>query len=132
MTVAISNANYGKQHHKNTAANAFRHALWNYLIAKKCSSWSGEPQRILDWTQKITDLHEDFLPNKPLAREMDLHNNKVGRHLYTKMGDLSVEALISLLQEKTDASQFVSQIEELTKLPEGQLAHIVEADKNEG
>ena len=33
--VKISNEHYGLQHHKNNATNAFRHALWNFLIVKK-------------------------------------------------------------------------------------------------
>ncbi len=131
-TVSLSNANYGKEHHKNTPANAFRHAIWNYLIAQKCSSWSKDSQRILDWTQKITDLHEELLPNKPLAREMDLHNNKVGRKIYAKEPELSEQALVILIKGKTADSKFVSQIEELSELPEDQLAHIVEAENNEG
>ena len=33
-SVAVATELYGKSHHKNTPANAFRHALWSYLIAQ--------------------------------------------------------------------------------------------------
>ena len=37
---------------------------------------------IISWTKEITDWHEDFSPNKELARAMDLHNNFIGRELF--------------------------------------------------
>lgn len=33
-TMQISSELYGRKHHKNGPANAFRHALWNILIVK--------------------------------------------------------------------------------------------------
>ena len=67
--VKISDEHYGKLHHKNNATNAFRHALWSYLIAKKCSIWRRNKIKVIRWTEKITDWHEEFSPNKPLERK---------------------------------------------------------------
>ena len=57
-------------------ADAFRHCLWNALLAYQV----GE-----DMAKKLADAHE--LPEAPkdnnsnVEREMDLHNNRVGRRL---------------------------------------------------
>lgn len=80
-TVAICDELYGKKHHSNGPENAVRHALWNILIVQQ-SIQRGRPlKRALAWAKMITDWHEDFSPNMPLARAMDLHNNRVGRSL---------------------------------------------------
>jgi len=34
----IATLNFGRKHYQNGQANAFRHALWNVLIAQKCMS----------------------------------------------------------------------------------------------
>jgi len=81
-TLKICDEKFGNAHHKNNKANAFRHALWNFLIAEKCFRRNNSVEKSIFWTKKITDLHEELSPNKSLARTMDLHNNEVGRKLF--------------------------------------------------
>ncbi len=81
-TIEICDISFGKKHHEDNPTNAFRHALWNFLISEKCYRVSWSLEKTMLWTQKITDLHENLFPNKPLAKEMDLHNNLVGRELF--------------------------------------------------
>ncbi|MDX1313885.1 MAG: hypothetical protein R3356_00165 [Eudoraea sp.] len=111
--VAECNLQYGKEHHRNTAANAFRHALWNYYIARACYGQNTKMEKVLQWAEKFTDWHEDFSKNPPLARKMDLHNNGVGRILFEKEPNLSQEDLIGILRSKAVASVKVISLEEI-------------------
>ena len=53
-----------------TQVNAYRHAMWNAVMTDKI----GE-----DKAKQFADAHEDF-PNNPVEhKEMDLHNNALGR-----------------------------------------------------
>ena len=115
----ISTEHYIKKHYLNGRANAFRHALWNYLIAKNCSEWSKNKGKVLEWTKNITDWHEFAFPNRKLARKMDLHNNEIGRRLFLKHEKESV------LKEMTKKSIFIDSDSDLTVL-EKQLVHIAE------
>ncbi len=99
--IAISTKNYGKLHHKNGPANAFRHAFWNYLIAKRCFNWQRNEEAVLVWAKKVTDWHEDSFPNKKLPREMDLHNNEVGRFIFVQNIEKSEQEIVELLKQMT-------------------------------
>ncbi|WP_430965043.1 DUF6973 domain-containing protein [Spongiimicrobium sp. 2-473A-2-J] len=123
--VKISNKLYGNLHHKNGPENAFRHALWNYLIAKKCYRWRPKTEKILFWTAAITHLHELFSPNSELAKAMDLHNNKVGRELFLANMDKEIAEVVLLLEEMTLASQKVTELGEIRQYGT-KLIHIVE------
>ena len=81
-TYRISQREFPDIHGKLNKANAFRHALWNALIARNCSRFSKNMDSVLNWTKKITDWHEEFAPNDLLAKEMDLHNNRIGREVF--------------------------------------------------
>lgn len=83
-TIDICDIRFGDQHHLNNPTNAFRHAYWNYLICAKCFKVSGTADEVASWAQKITDIHEDLSPNNDIAREMDLHNNRIGREIFLK------------------------------------------------
>ena len=112
--VEICNRLYGQLHHEDNRTNAFRHALWNYLICKYCFSVAGSREKAVRWSKEITDLHERLSPNETLARKMDLHNNRIGREIFLKFSG-SEKEIISFLQQKTrEAVQVVSpaQIEE--------------------
>ncbi|MDN3595841.1 DUF6973 domain-containing protein [Zunongwangia endophytica] len=74
---------FGKKHYRDTQENAFRHAYWNFLIAEKLFRRNNSVEKSLNWTKKITDLHERLAPNKKLAQFMDLHNNEVGRKIFS-------------------------------------------------
>jgi hypothetical protein len=97
----ISTMHYGREHYKNTPANAFRHALWNYLIAHNCSKWSSSQSNILQWTKTITDWHENAFANRELPRAMDFHNNEVGRKLYIHNSPEPLDTAIQLLSNST-------------------------------
>ncbi len=113
--VKISDDLYGKLHHRNNVTNAFRHALWNFLIAYKCSYWRKNKRKALKWTRKITDWHEEFSPNAPLEKEMDLHNNYIGRKLFIENVDESVDGFLEILNDKVQEAQFISTKDEIKK-----------------
>lgn len=123
--VKISDEHYGKLHHKNNATNAFRHALWNFLIAKKCSSWRRNKRKAIRFAQKITDWHEEFSPNMPLEKEMDLHNNHIGRKLFILNDEKPIDDFILVLKEKVSKAQKISSLDEI-KLYSNDLVYIQE------
>lgn len=98
--IQLSTENYGTKHYQNGQANAFRHALWNILIAKYCTASSSAIQRALQWAKKITDWHEETFFSKELPMKMDFHNNEVGRNLFKanpqNTQELFVEELLKL------------------------------------
>tara|TARA_Y100000588_G_C13752584_1_gene710372 strand:- start:178 stop:663 length:486 start_codon:yes stop_codon:yes gene_type:complete len=95
----ISSANYGRQHQKNGRANAFRHAFWNYLIAKRCLGWNKNEKVVLQWAKKVTDWHETAFQNEELAKRMDLHNNEVGGFIFEQNTEKTEEEIIELLKQ---------------------------------
>lgn len=113
-TIQICNSNFGKAHHRNTPANAVRHALWNYLICEKCYYFSRSVEKVTDWSKKITDLHEKLAPNSDLAKKMDLHNNQIGRKLFEEHISENPE-IISILKEKMKEAVQISGFEEIEK-----------------
>lgn len=117
QAVALSNRLYGKLHHEDNRANAFRHALWNYLICKYCLPVAGSPEKAVNWSKRITDLHERLSPNEGLAKMMDLHNNRLGRELFLNSFRKKEEMLTVLQQKTTEAVQVktVAEIEEQKK-----------------
>jgi len=96
-TMQICEKLYPQKHQKNGRENAFRHALWNYLICKFCFPISGNLNTVRTWSDQFTQLHEKLSPNKELAKAMDLHNNRVGQVLFTKK-EHSVKEIIEILQ----------------------------------
>lgn len=80
----IASRLFPETHANNGIGNAFRHALWNCLILSYCCKISS-PQKSLLWCEKMTSMHEELFPNQPLEKEMDLHNNEIGRKLFMKM-----------------------------------------------
>ena len=111
--IRICNVVFGKLHHKNNPTNAFRHALWNFIIAKECLKWYGTMEKVIAWAKTITDWHEAFSPNPPLAREMDLHNNRIGRDLFVKHINSTLEEVILILKEMTSKALKISVLKEL-------------------
>lgn len=104
--VSICDRLFGKTHHKDNKANAFRHALWNMLLVRNALKTGSSPKAAAGWAKELTDWHEDFSPNRELARAMDLHNNNTGRVLYReKFGIKQVknqqitQALLPLLED---------------------------------
>lgn len=115
--MAISQKEYGSKHHLSNPANAFRHALWVILIARKCVKWKNDEERAIAWAKKFTDWHEDFSPNKALERAMDLHNNKVGTLFFQKVKDNNDPEIISFLKQKASEAEKIKTIEDTEKHP---------------
>lgn len=59
---------------EDTKKDAFRHAYWNVLMAKRIS---------LSWAQAFSAAHESETNNWDATR-MDLHNNSIGRGEYNR------------------------------------------------
>lgn len=112
-TIRICNKRFGKKHHKNNMTNAYRHALWNYLISEECFKIFGSLEKTLDWSKKITDLHENLSPNKEMSRIMDLHNNKIGRQLFEKFHSAKNVNILQILEEKMQQAKKVETVEEI-------------------
>jgi len=112
-TMQISSDLYGKAHHKNGPANAFRHAMWNVLIAKAAFRKFQNVEKSIAWAEKVTDLHEKLAPNSPLETAMDLHNNKMGRLFFEEILELSEEKMINLLQKRAENAQKVTKTSEI-------------------
>ncbi|MDC6366370.1 hypothetical protein PP183_09845 [Muricauda sp. AC10] len=116
---------YGRLHFRNGPANAFRHAYWNYAIAEKCLSVRRNENKVLTWTKKVTDWHENAFPNRELDKLMDLHNNKVGRHIFMKTIQQPKTNVLEIFKEMTTQSQKITAPEDITKL-ENRLVHIID------
>ncbi len=113
-TIKICDHLYEKEHHNNGTENAFRHALWNYLICEKCYPISGSVKIVRDWSDHITGLHEKLSPNQKLAKAMDLHNNRVGQFLFSE-NTLSEGEIIGRLEQKMNKAIKVINVLEIEK-----------------
>ena len=116
-TIAICDKLFGKAHHKNNATNAFRHALWNILIALYCYQKNNTVEKSVCWAKTITDLHEKIAPNTPIETTMDLHNNTIGRQLFIehKLHAASESSIVDLLLKKLKSSVLVASIDDINK-----------------
>lgn len=117
QTFRISQKEFPNIHGKLNKANAFRHALWNILIAKKCAKFSNNTKSIIGWAKKITDWHEEFSPNEELAEAMDFHNNKIGRDMYEDLGEESIHKIVSILKESLEKAMKVNLASDIKKYP---------------
>lgn len=122
--ISICDTLYGYKHHRNTAANGFRHALWNFLIARDCSRNSKNHEKVLRWTKSITDWHEKFSKNNMVEMAMDFHNNKVGRILFRENQDLSEQELVSFLIKLADSSVKIRTGEDISSTDHKTLVHL--------
>lgn len=111
-TVKVCNTHFGEKHHKNNSTNAFRHALWNFLICEKCYKVSNSIEKASLWAEKITSLHELLSPNRELPKIMDLHNNRIGRELFERNASNSMD-IIPLLKEMMGNALQVYTVEEI-------------------
>ena len=114
-TMQIVQEKFPDIHGKDNKANAFRHALWNALIASNCYRIKKDVELVLSWTQRITDWHEDFSPNKPLARAMDIHNNQIGRGVFRECLEMEEQALCEILTEQLTTAVQIASLEEMQK-----------------
>lgn len=105
-TFNIAKKEYPKTNSNDGEGNAFRHALWCCLIMMYCCKISS-PEKSLNFTKKMTDLHEELFPNKPLETKMDLHNNKFGM-------DFFMEMLPGIHRQFFESSFFIETLKEKT------------------
>ncbi|MGB3773867.1 MAG: hypothetical protein WA951_01300 [Leeuwenhoekiella sp.] len=112
-TMLIAQREYGDAHKGNTKANAFRHALWNVLIAKDCLQWRDNFEDVLIWTEKITAKHEKLAPNKLLPRAMDLHNNKIGLDHCKELVNKEETEIVEFLKKMAKKAQKIEQVAEI-------------------
>ena len=121
-TISTCNDCFGKKHHGDTRSNAFRHALWNYLICEQCFEIAGSIEKAINWSKRITDLHEDLSPNSKLAKEMDLHNNRIGRDLFAENHKIQLDH-VEELQKMTRNAVKISSVEDI-KAAKNELVYI--------
>jgi len=76
---------------EDSKADALRHAFWNILIAKEINS---------DFAQEMATVHESA-SSSGRAKEMDLHNNLVGRKLFEQFPNATTDQFLALLLSKT-------------------------------
>ncbi len=103
---------FGKSHHGNNRANAFRHAFWNVLICQKTLKWTKNQKKSMIWAEKVTFLYEKVTQNENLAKMMDLHNNGIGRILFSSIFDQNEEEIIENLTILMKNAQKIVKIEE--------------------
>jgi|26BtaG_2_1085354.scaffolds.fasta_scaffold00005_167 CRISPR/Cas system-associated endonuclease Cas3-HD len=114
QTMRICNKLYGESHHGDNRANAIRHALWNILIAQKTIKTLKTQEKAISWAEHITSLHEELMPNRPLEKAMDLHNNEVGRIFFPELQDSSKEEIIEYLEKKASEAVKIKTVEDVT------------------
>lgn len=125
-SVAYASKYYGKTHHQNTPANAFRHAVWNYLIIRGCYNKPEQLESGLSWAKKITDIHEELFQNDELAKIMDLHNNRIGRKVFSINVDKSEAEMIEIFREMTRNSLKINSMADLKSIDEISMIHMVD------
>ena len=124
-TLKIAQREFPDIHDQHNRANAFRHALWNFLIANQCSIFSSDLNKILDWAKKITDWHEEFSPNKEMAKLMDLHNNAIGRNRFADFGKNPRNEIVKILKEEVLIARQVNNKSDFQKF-KNQLVYLEE------
>lgn len=112
-TVQICDRLFGNSHNGNNKANAFRHALWVILISRNAFEISKNMQKALQWSEKITALHEKLMPNKPLETAMDLHNDKMGLKYFTELTTASEGQIIDFLKLKMEGAKIISDVKDV-------------------
>lgn len=115
-TVEICDNLFGIKHHEDNRTNAFRHALWNFKICEKCYRTSGSEEKAVNWSMKITDLHEKLFPNEDLPQIMDLHNNRIGREVFQDCINQTFDP-IWILKEKMKEAVKVKTKEDVENAP---------------
>ncbi len=123
LTMKIAQREFPYIHGGHNKANAFRHAIWNLLIAKESSKFSSDSKAILYWTKRITDWHEEFSPNKEMAKLMDLHNNKIGRNKLLKWKEEPINDIVKFLKVELSNAIEIKQKHEFKNF-ENQLVYI--------
>ena len=93
ITVEYIDNYYGRENDKDgTQVNAFRHAMWNAIMTDKIGT---------EKAKEFADAHEAFSNNPDEHKQMDLHNNELGRSIamqYAGQGyDVFAEKIIEAI-----------------------------------
>lgn len=124
-TMKICDDLFESAHHKSNKSNAFRHALWNYLICQKTLKVTKIDQKAIIWTEKVTKTYEKVTNNDPFDEAMDLHNNEIGRRKFLDDNALKTREIIHILTEMIQKARKIAQISEIENI-ENQLVYIKE------
>lgn len=98
---------YPKTNSNSGIGNAFRHAYWCCIIMMYFCKVSS-PEKSLKWCKRLTDMHEDLFPNKPIETKMDLHNNQLGM-------DYFMSLLPGVHRQFFESSFFIDELQKKTK-----------------
>lgn len=117
-SILFAELKFQEAHGGQGIANAFRHSAWNLLIARNCALFTSKT-KAADWAKYTTDLHEEVFPNDDFDREMDLHNNRVGRELFLEWSaqKLSKNKMIDALYQKTKTAVGLTDEKEMANYP---------------
>ncbi|SHI91089.1 DUF6973 domain-containing protein [Aquimarina spongiae] len=102
QTLNICNIEYKDSHHLHGKGNAFRHALWNVLLALYTFRIHKNVQKSIKWAERITDLHEELAPNNSLEKAMDLHNNAVGRAFFGGLKNHTLNEIVVEVKQRAE------------------------------
>lgn len=86
------------------------------------------PEKSLKWCEKLTNMHEDLFPNKPLETKMDLHNNRVGMDYFMSLVPgihrqfFESSFFIEELQKRTENAVLIKSVDE--EVDENQLIYL--------
>lgn len=118
---------YPETNSNNGKGNAFRHSYWCCLIMMYFCKVSS-PEKSLKWCEKLTNMHEDLFPNKPLETKMDLHNNRVGMDYFMSLVPgihrqfFESSFFIEELQKRTENAVLIRSVDE--QVDENQLIYL--------
>lgn len=112
-TMSICDEHYGKAHFNSGKANAFRHALWNYLLCAEINNIIGDPQRSTSFTEQLVNHYEKVTQNEEMDRNMDLHNNLFGRNLFLNKFGENEENPIVFLHKSAKMAKKITKTDDL-------------------
>jgi len=72
---------YGNLDRTNTKRDAFRHTIWNALLCRKFKTISSRKKK-LNFAIHVSEINEQCGANGYATRQMDYHNNAIGRTIY--------------------------------------------------
>ncbi len=88
QTEKIAIKKFPKSHGSNKKGNAFKHILWNVLIAKNLTKINAKNPEL--FTEKFTTLYEKTFVNEKKFSKMDLHNNQLGISIFKEIKNTKV------------------------------------------
>jgi|SaaInlStandDraft_1057018.scaffolds.fasta_scaffold02748_5 hypothetical protein len=146
-SMELSDEHYPNSNGYQTKKDAFRHSLWNALIAKYAGAKKNKIWKCVKWAKKFTDKHEecsekpDNLTDEEFAfdQAMDYHNNEIGRDYFESVAwtykknwrtrrrvkSPSADDMAATIYEKSEAGVQVANKNEISNYPDV-LVYIVE------